>query len=63
MTNTPKFEVNTIANGAHYGRFSIVGRRWSESVGEFIYGVFQIDGQGNIVSREMNMVESAMVAA
>ena len=50
----PGYEVS----GKHYGRFVVIGSRWSETVGEYIYGVFQIDNEGNKVSREMNLVES-----
>jgi hypothetical protein len=54
----PKFATNTIVNGKHYGRFAIVGRRWSAAVGEYIYGVVEVDARGIKRSREMNLVES-----
>ena len=60
MTNEAKFLPGYSVNGKHYGRFVIIGSRWSDAIGEYIYGVFQIDSEGNKVSREMNMVESCL---
>ena len=56
----PKHAIGATVNGKHYGRFAIVGRRWSETVGEYIYGVFQVDPDGNKVSAEMSLVESCL---
>ena len=50
----PGYEVS----GKNYGRFVIIGSRWSEVIGEYVYGVFQVDANGNKISNEMNMVES-----
>lgn len=50
----PGYEVS----GKHYGRFVVTGSRWSDAVGEYIYGVIQIDANGNKISNEMNMAES-----
>ena len=52
----PGYEVN----GKNYGRFVVIGSRWSDVVGERIYGVFQIDNNGNKISNEMNLVESCL---
>lgn len=38
----------------------VIGSRWSDVVGERIYGVFQIDNNGNKISNEMNLVESCL---
>lgn len=56
----PKFTVNTIVNGKHYGRFAIVGHRWSDQIGERIYGVIQVNEMGEKISREMNLTESCL---
>jgi hypothetical protein len=54
----PKHSTGNTVHGKHYGVFAITGMRWSETVGEWIYGVIQLDQNGNKASREMNMVES-----
>lgn len=58
MNNEAKYPPGYEVNGKHYGRFVVIGSRWSETVGEYIYGVFQIDDNGNKISNEMNLVES-----
>ena len=58
MNNEAKYLNGHYVNGKHYGRFVVIGSRWSETVGEYIYGVFQVDSDGNKISNEMNLVES-----
>jgi len=58
MNNEAKYLPGYEVNGKHYGRFVVIGSRWSDVVGERIYGVFQIDNNGNKISNEMNLVES-----
>ena len=58
ITNEAKYLPGYEVSGKHYGRFVVIGSRWSEVVGEYIYGVFQLDQNGNKASKEMNMVES-----
>jgi hypothetical protein len=63
MIPEAKFCTHQAVNGRHYGVFVVMGHRWSETVGEHIYGVVQVNEKGKPVSREMNMVESALTAA
>jgi len=58
MNNEPKYLPGYEVNGKNCGRFVVIGSRWSDSVGEYIYSVFQIDDNGNKISKEMNLVES-----
>jgi len=60
---TAKFAVHQAVNGKHYGSFVVMGHRWSETVGEHIYGVIQMNDKGEPVSREMSMVESCFADA
>lgn len=59
----PKFCTHQAVHGVKYGSFVVMGRRWSDVVGEWIYGVVQLNEAGEPVSREMNMVESMLQAA
>lgn len=60
MNNEAKYLPGYEVSGKHYGKFVIIGSRWSDAVGEYIYGVFQIDNDGNKISNEMNLVESCL---
>ena len=61
--NEAKYLPGYAVNGKNYGTFVITGSRWAEAVGEFIYGCFQIDADGNKVSNEMFLVESCFGGA
>lgn len=54
----PKYGMGEIVNGKRVGKFVIVGRRWSDVMGEYVYGVFQVNEEGRRAKGEMNLVES-----
>lgn len=60
MTNYAKHAVASIVNGKHYGRFKIVGARFSEALGEFIYTATPIDENGHAVGVDTQVVESCL---
>lgn len=58
MNNEAKYLPGYEVSGKSYGQFVVIGSRWSESLGEHLYSVFQVDANGNKISNEMNLVES-----
>lgn len=63
MIPDAKFATHQQVNGKHYGVFVVMGHRWSDTIGEHIYGVVQLNDKNEPVGREINMVESSLVAA
>lgn len=60
MGNHSKHVLLSCVNGRHYSRFKIVGVRFSEVLGEFIYTVTPIDAKGNAVGIDTFVVESCL---
>jgi hypothetical protein len=63
MITQAKFATHQAVNSVKYGSFVVTGHRWSESIGEHIYGVVQIDNHGERIGGEIFLVESALVGA
>lgn len=63
MITEAKFAIHQEVNGIKYGRFVIVGKRWSDVIGEWIYGAFQINEKSEPMRGEVNLVESMITAA
>ena len=58
QTTEPRFGLNRIVKGRHYGTFVTFGRRWAESLGEWIYEVRQLDDNGELIPGPMSLAES-----
>jgi hypothetical protein len=57
MIPEPKFDSGQTVKGRAYGEFAIVGRMWSDVMGEWVYGCFQMRGDERAPG-ELRLVES-----